>query len=232
MKPTTAHSKIFSPAMMMVGVPLFLSVFLATLTVVTVKIGYTTLSTQFAQLDVAKKNEEVLSEKQSALTALAPQIKGMADSAVRAVPEDSQTLLIFAYIKELASANQVLIADLKAGGGAGDVDNKLANSDISFNASGSFDAVTSFLSKFSDAAPINTVDKIELSTSNQVSTAAVRVKNYWASFPSTIPSVLEPLAGLTSEEEALISKMESLTSPNFPTIIPTGPADRVNPFGF
>lgn len=195
------------------------------------KIGLTRLSSQLDQLSEANKDENALRTKEGLLREVGTSVLSQADLTSGAVPPKNPVLTVVSQLKNLSLSGGITLSNLKAGssskgeGGLGMVE-------ISFDAEGPFPAVLDFIRAISSFSPITTVEKVSLNQTAGAARATISLRSFWAPFPVKIPSVTEPIAGLTDEEKKTLSKIQTLTPPPYTQVAPSGPLQRADPFSF
>lgn len=181
-----------------------------------------------AQIDSARVDQNVLTQKLSTLQALSGTISNYTSAASTALPDANTSLAVTSQLKNLAIANTLLITNLKSGGEAKDTTG-LSRVDITFDADGGKAQIISFLKSIAGIAPITTVDKIQINESGGMAKANVTVKSYWAALPATLPTTTQALNSLTPDEQAVLTQVSTLSQPTFVNITPTS-GGRSNPF--
>lgn len=217
-------SILLTPILIVLAVVgLFLAVF---------KIGTSRISSQRKQLKTAEENETILVQKQQILQSVQGTVLSYADASSVAMPRENPILVVFSQLKILAGKNSVVLNDVKVGSLA---ESKKGSSKatISFQIEGEFGQVLKYLADTGNAAPLSTIDKVEVSQAAGAVRATVSMSIYWAPFPEKLPPISEPIHELTAEELNLIEQLSDLAPPAFAEVSPaTAPVVRQNPFSF
>lgn len=203
---------------------------MAALAFFAVKTGIAEISREKEELREIRKNIDSLKAKDSALREVQSSTVAQVDAAVQAVPSVNPVLLVISQIKNLGAEKGIVISKLQAGGGAGIKKTELDTSDVSFDAQGDMFLMLDFIKSFARISPLTTIEKITFSQTGGVGIASIVVKSYWAGLPEKIPSAIQPLVGLTSEEEKTLAKIQGLIPLPYSKLTPLPPSGRSNPF--
>jgi len=194
------------------------------------KVGLGQVGRRRADLALLRKNKEILTAKRDLLTSIAPQVASQAGLVTAALPGRNPALLVISQIKKLAVANGVVLTGIKVGL-SGEAKSRAAAVGVSMDMIGPVASVLDLVSGIKKIAPISRIDKVELNLTGMDTTSSLEVKSYWASFPTRLPALTEPVAGLTKAEENLLETLADLTLPALVTLAPSSPVENPNPFG-
>ncbi len=162
------------------------------------------------QISEAKKTQSVLSNKLNILRSISQVSISGTNAALIALPKSNPSLQVMSQLKFLASSNLVVIEGIKVSM-AGDSSDSLSHVTTSFNIIGPKDAIIAFVKSVDTIAPITFVEKMELVEDSGLSAANITTKTYYASLPTTIPTVTQTITDLTSSEKDLLSQIGGLS---------------------
>ncbi len=214
---------IFLPFIFVIG--------LIALTSVVVKIGVGQILQEKAQLAQLLKDENTLKAKENLLSQVASSAVRSADSAAAGVPDKNPLLVVISQLKNVAAENGLTISNLKSGGQSKDKGELLSVS-VGFDVEGSLSNVLAFVKGVSSISPLTTVERVNINQSTGSTLSTVSVKSYWAPFPEKIPPVTEAINALSTDEQKVLSILESLTPVPYREIPPNPPIERAEPFNF
>lgn len=192
------------------------------------KTGIAKISEQGRTLNDAKKTQGVLAQKESLLRQIETEVSSQVDVLANVVPEKNPALTMVSQIKNLAVLSGITITTFKIGAAkdAGSV----SFVDVSYDADGDLVLLISFLNTIKTLAPLSTIDTAKINQQGGVASANVRIRVYFAGYPTKLPSLTEAVNELTSEEEGLLDTLSGLTLPVFTTLTPQAPTVRESPF--
>lgn len=215
---------IYFPALLLI-VLLFLSVF-------SFKIGISKIVKLQDSVNSQKSIELVLKQKEELLRSAGEGLFDQANVANIALPEKNPVLFSMYNIKNLGIGGLVELSNIKVGSGSmGDSGiNKIL---ISFDIKGQITDVISGINQLKNVIPLIILDKVDFQIEGPLASASVGVSSFWSPFPGKIPSLAQPLSDITSEEKDILVSLLFFTKPPFSgELLPQGPVERDNPFGF
>lgn len=196
------------------------------------KFGISQIRSTKQQIDLMKKNEAVLTNKLKILRSISEVSASGADVSLVALPDTNPALSVISQIRLLASNNSIIIEGIKSSVPPSDNVADLTYVTTSFTAIGTKESVLSFVRAIDTIAPISIVEKMDISTSAGASEASIIVKTYYASLPTTIPTITQAVTDLNASEKELLSEISVLNPPVFNEFtFATGSAINQNPFG-
>lgn len=222
--------KFFSPVAKTVITPtVFLLVLVAAGTLF-VKVGVPRISSQRERLTTAQKEEAVLFEKNTLLSAVAKSITQTANSSLAALPSKNSGTQVISALKNLSSEKGVIVSNLTLSSPKSD-ENSISSASISFDLETQVLGVFDFIDSLGNLAPITRLEVVTINQEESTQVANVSLKIYWSSLPAILPALTEPLPPLGEEERVVISDFASLNSPpTFGQVVPVLPSARADPF--
>lgn len=202
-----------------------------TLFVIVGKFAVTQVTNLRNQISEAKKTQSVLSNKLNVLRSISQVSVSGTNTALIALPRSNPSLQVMSQLKSLASSNLVVMEEIKVSM-ASDGSDSLSYITTSFSIIGPKDAIISFVKSVDTIAPITFVEKMELVEDSGLGAANITTKTYYATLPTTIPTVTQPITDLTSAEKDLLSQISGLSQSSIE--IPTSASVsgiNPNPFG-
>lgn len=187
------------------------------------------LSSEKAQLDMAKKVEDDLALKQQVLTQLQGEVLGLVGSTVLAVPEKNSALMMVSQIKSQASQRLLTISDVAIGSTL-ELTKGVQRIQLQFDVEGDVAQIMDFLNSLTITAPLSVLEKVNLANTGDTVRATVALSVYAAPLPASLPSLTEPLKELSEDETNLLNTLGQLISPPFLEVTPQTPTTRANPF--
>jgi hypothetical protein len=212
---------------MVVPLGLFLAALL--LGAIVVRVGLSRVSSQRAELQKASKNETILAQKQNVLQALEEDVLSYADTAILAVPEKNPSLIALSQLKILGESKGLLIDNIEIGNSVKDKSGGY-KAIVSFEVEGAFDQVLSYLTSIKTFAPLTIIDRAEITQAGGAVRASVDAVVYWASLPTKLPALSEPVKELSASETNIITELSTLEPPLFTEVLPSAPSGRLDPF--
>lgn len=193
-----------------------------------VKAGLGRISEQRSVLSEAQKAQTTLTEKENILRDVQSLVPGHVAILANVLPEKNPGLIMISQLKNLATVSGVTLTTLKIGS-----ENTTANiafTDLTFDADGEFNSLISFLDSLKTLAPLSSIASADINQLGGFASANVNLKVYFAEYPTRLPSLTEPVADLSPEENKLLETLSGLSLPTFTTLTPQEPLLRENPF--
>jgi hypothetical protein len=194
------------------------------------KFGISNLVDIRNQISDTQKEVTVLTEKLSVLQSLSKTTVESVASVTEALPGSSPALTAISQLENIAAENNVTLTGIKTGAASADI-SEVVSISTTFQAIGTRDGILAFLKDVETFAPISQVDKVSLSENGGIISANISTKTYWAPFPSTIPTVTQPITDLSVSEKATLIKANALIQPVFSTLAPSEGGVNTAPFG-
>jgi hypothetical protein len=181
-----------------------------------------------AQISEARINQNVLGQKVETIQAISGTVGNFSSAATVALPDANTALAVIGQMKSLALTNGIILTNIKTGPATNDASG-LSRVDISFDAEGSRTQISTFLKASTGIAPITIIDRIKISETGGVAKAGVVAKSFWAPLPASVPTSTQTLNGLTSDEQATLTRVSALSQPLFFEITPSS-GGKTDPF--
>ena len=163
----------------------------------------------------------ILDERLNTLQSVAEELSRSTEIVNFALPEDSPGVLVALQIRSLARDKEVLLEDFTIRKTSLTINETIETSDIEFEASGEFTAVTSLVEELSGLLPLVNLQSVNVEDDFTGGvTASVRLSTYSAPLPETLPSLTESINGLTAAEEETLEQLSFFNRPNVPSNIP------------
>jgi Tfp pilus assembly protein PilO len=208
--------------------PILFLVVLIILSLIVVKEGVGRISSLKGELEVEKKNEAVLSQKESFLREIQSSVSTNMEFSLAAVPARNPALIVLSQLKKLSLDKEVILSNVKIGTETKEAD--LSSIQIRFDIDGNLSSVVDFTKSINNLLPISLVEKVKLASQGETSRANVSIKVFFSPYPKKLTSLTESLTDLSTEEKNLLSKLTQLIMPDFVEVQPFGPGMRTNPF--
>lgn len=192
------------------------------------KTGIAKISEQRDSLAEAKKTQAVLEQKESLLRQIETEVSSQVEVLANVLPEKNPALTMISQIKNLAAVSGITITSFKIG--AVNDTGSVSFADVSYDADGDSVSVIAFLNTIKTLAPLSTIDTAKINQQAGAASANVRIRVYFAGYPTKLPSLTEAVNELTGEEEGLLDNLSGLSLPTFTTLTPQEPTVRESPF--
>jgi hypothetical protein len=182
-----------------------------------------------SQISSTQTLDATLTQKLSILQSFAqnPAINNV-NAAVTALPKTNPSVVVISQLKNATSCCGVILSNIKSGASTGSTELQITNTN--FQVVGPRDSIINYLKSVELIAPISVINSVRINENGGLTSANVSLLSYWAPYPTTIPSVTQPITDLTSSEKLILSQISSLTQP---TIVQGLPAESgVNPAPF
>lgn len=217
----SGKTKIYFQTIGLLGIFLLLFLVIYRLTISQIPLQKSRLSEQ-------TRKEQTLRQKGEILRTLDQSVLGQVDLTAFALPNKNSSFIVASQVNRVASENSVFITNLRIGSETEDA--SLLSSDLSFDVEGATPLVLNFLQAVGNIAPITLIDRVQINQTAQVARATVRLKVFWANFPTSLPPVTEAISDLTQEEEEVLISILNLTPPEFVELEAQPPTERADPF--
>jgi Tfp pilus assembly protein PilO len=171
-----------------------------------------------------------LEDKLSVLQDLGSEIPSLRNELATLMPSRNSALFAYSQVKSLANFFQVNLDNFKVGQEVVAVSKKLEHVEISFDVEGSLAQIENFLTELGKSAPLTKINKARITQSGGLSRASIELFCFWASYPTKLPDISEPIKELSQEERDLLSLLSSFKPPLLEELVPNKPASRSNPF--
>jgi Tfp pilus assembly protein PilO len=221
--------KLIPPNMQVFVIPLGLLAALVIMTIFSIRFGFARISTQRQEVETANKNESVLLQKESVLKEVETEIPAHVKVLAAVMPEKNPSLAMISQLKLLSSSKGLVVENIKVSSSMAK-EAGLSEVDVTFGVDGPMLQVIDFIASIKDLAPVSTLEKAKLNQSGEATRADLTVRVYYAAFPEKLPSLTEPVRGLTSSEKETLTNLSSLLLPAFIELAPQGPTQRDSPF--
>ncbi len=195
-----------------------------------IKSGVSKISAQVAFYNAAKNEEAALATKLSNLQGSSLGSLEAANQLVVALPEKNSVMITISQVKKLAAEKNTTIAKFEISG-LGSVADMASIQLLTQINTPDLPSLVAYLQGVPELAPILAINSVKMvGQGGGTFSGLVEASVYWAAFPQTIPSVREPMAGLTPEEQGIVDAVSALRAPDFQIIDPTEQAERPEPF--
>jgi len=223
-----ATFKVISPNLKRLGIPVLSLIGIVFCFLFAGKIGFNKITVQRKQIKDIGKTISILQKKKETLSVVSQTLSDNIQFFSLALPDTNPALSVIYQIKNQSSFSSLYVENIK--GGSESKGKTYSRVDLNFDLNGSLENIISFLKVIENFAPIVSCEKLELNQSSGMYRASVTLRSYWASYPTEIPAITQPLSDFTEEELNMITKISELTLPPFSTIYPSVPSERINPF--
>ena len=218
----TPNIRVFIPPLLFLGILIIISILAA-------RVGFARIGSQREELAGARRNENILSQKESVLRELQTDVPGYAQTAATVLPEKNPALILISQLKTLSAPQGLILGNFKVGSEIGG-EGAIATVDVTFAVDGSFAQVVEFIGAIARIAPLSNLEKAKINQSLGAARADVTVRAFFSPFPQQLPALTEPQRNLTDEEKDTLSRLASLTLPPFIELAPLPGVIRENPF--
>ncbi len=207
---------------------IILSVLIA-LFIVLFTVGVEKINETRQQIAESSQLGDVLKKKILILESIPSVLSGDTTFLDVALPSRGAVLFALSQIKGQASANNILITNLKAGSTM-PVQNDISKISINFDMDGTEESVYSFLGSFSKLLPLMSVDSIKLDKSSLGLRASATIYVYTAELPTKIQAVTSGSTELTAADINTITEIAGYTVPQFIEPKPSETEVKTDPF--
>lgn len=180
-----------------------------------------------------KSENEMLSSRLRTLQDTTEVVDTATQNVAIALPPSNSSTLIISQIRRLAEENELVINDLSLFVQESDSSmEELNRVSIELRTTGDYDSIASFINGIERVSPIINLDSSEIVEDNNSITAEIRFISYYAPYPETLPSIREPITGLSAAQEETLNEVQSLEIPLFnDNLTPQSPREESsNPF--
>lgn len=211
--------------------PLAILSFVVLLLIVVIIFGFNSVNKIRDQISSNESIESQLSKKVLALETVTTTLPGDVSFLDIVLPSRGGVLYGLSQIKIQASNNQLLLSSIKTGNVVPEKDG-LMKSSISFEVEGDEQSIYNFIASFSSVLPLMTVDKVNFTSTEGISRAAVTLNIFSADLPKKIPSLTGAVKELTNQDINLLRELSGYQLPAFvEPVINTGVINQGrNPF--
>jgi|SRR5581483_4883421 len=170
------------------------------------------------QLAQNRDSESKLQAKLNSLSEVSSLVTTDSQVAIDALPEKNPVLSVLSNIRSSAASFGLTLNNVSSGeivtgsSGAG-----LSSSEIIFETDGDYKNLTSLIDIIKSTSPVTIFDSIKVTSQSSLGGDTYRfvghLFTYWASLPTTIPSVTQSFEGLTDEEQQILTRISALKPP-------------------
>jgi hypothetical protein len=219
---------INSPNIKALAIPLGVLLGLILVSVFAVRLGFSKINEQRAEIDKNKQVENILKDKERILDDLSGEIDKFTNAISIALPDRYSGFVLIAQIKLLAMERSLIISELK--GGSETISGDLSSVNINFTVEGPLLPLLEYLKDFKQVSPISRIEKAKFSQSAGLVKADISIRSYFAPFPTQLPAITEPMKDLTALERDTLSKIILFRQPLQNSLTPQLPGLRDDPF--
>ena len=178
-----------------------------------------------AEVSTLSTKVSILQEEKDLLVIYEPQ-------ASTILPNENPILYQLFLLKQLAQDYSITLDDLKIGGQGSTSEGELLSINVGFTSSGTTDDVLNFIDALQGQAPMFALQKVQLETQDDSSTAEVSALSYYSSLPESLPPATSAITRISRDElEAFTSYNTSSAQPGF-SLTPQRGNETRNPFVF
>ncbi len=183
-----------------------------------------------------QKTENMLKLKLTSLQTVDPNLSTQSEAVIFALPGSNSVLDAVSQVQNQATGLHLGVSNIDSENGVSVPGSEINSSDLTFNADGDFQSITSFIDNIKKSTPISIFDTIKITNQSQSGNNTFRLTatltSYWALLPKTIPAITEPIEKLTVDENKILNQISSLTEPvNLPGSATSSVAvGKTNPF--
>lgn len=200
----------------LLSVPLLILVAIIVLMLFSVKIIVGKISSLNSDLAKANENHNSLQQKLNSLQQIAPSISDDSANLLAAIPGQNSVIDAIMTLKYEASTLNLAITSLTSNSTNPIPGNQINTTEIDFQISGTYPNLFSLMEKLKNSAPIVHFSSIKIksdSPDTDIYTLKASIQSYWASLPTSIPSITEPIQDFTPEEQKIMSSTAKLERP-------------------
>src|SRR5258708_7664018 len=204
----------------LLSIPLGILLVIFALGFISGKIILDNISRLNGELSNNTTSENMLQTKLSSLQKINDVVSSESQAAIIALPGTNSVISTLSEIQTQAvlfglTINNIRSSDLQLAGQT----NTAVETDIDFNADGSFTNIASFIKAIKNSAPINRFDTLRISTQSLSGVNLYRLNatlaTYWAPLPTTIPAITEPLVQLSGDDQKFLNQISVLVPAAF-----------------
>ena len=212
--------------------PLVVILLIATFGLYSVNTGYGRVKKQIEEYKSVKMEETHLKEKLASIKAIKSDILDQADFTVVALPQKNPATFLISQLKLYAEENSITIKEISL---SGSQQNDVLNSMILTADIEGSDIISqlSFMESILKFAPISLIvgSQSTLSQNEANYKQELEISFYWSPLPTTLPSISEPIKGLTGEQNEVLRQISLLKQPSLVNLNPqVQTTERETPF--
>jgi len=187
------------------------------------------ISSQKTLSDKAKRNENILIEKQRVLAEFDIITTEEVGALTSVLPEKYSTLMMLSQIKTIAQNQGVSFTNLSVSPVV-KTREELYKAEMKFDIDGSITSVIQFIKTLENYAPIKTINSAKFINSGGLTRGEISISVYSAPFPTKIPAITDAVKSLTPNEIEMLAELSNLVLPSFTELTPQTLQTRTNPF--
>jgi len=171
-----------------------------------------------SQIKQTQSKLEIVESKIAILESATVDVKDFVNIAAFAVPEKNPSLVAASQIRELASANNILLDAFlifPQSQSFSSEDGQISTHQISFTAaSAEYIDIIEFIRSLSRLLPLLKIESIEIKEKSlEGFEAEIKLNVFSAPYPNNLTLIDEPLAGLSGSEQEILAVLESYDTP-------------------
>lgn len=183
------------------------------------------ISSVLEKISLHRQQITTLQQKAAILSDSTQGVNNFTDGVLIAIPQADSSLLAISQIKSSASNAGLTIDNISYSAGRQIGDN-LQQISFAVDVSGNLNSIRTFLSSFSQSAPISTFSSLSIVEDNAITRLSTSVSYYWGPLPTQLPELEKPLVNLSDEDLKLITDLSALKKPSIslssPELIQSG----------
>lgn len=217
------------PNIRVLVVPVVLIGLLFVVSVVVLKNGINQISSQMKTLNELSGSEKKLEEKANLLKNMGPIVVDQADQTVIAIPEKNPAVVMLFQLSNLANEKELIVTEKEVAVPSRSKDG-IESSIVTLKAVGQIEQILPYLLEIKTLAPLSNIIEVNMKEDKTFLEIETKVAVYYSDFPTTIPSVAQPVNKLSKNEEQIYERISDLRLPNLSELSPNDPTIREDPF--
>lgn len=177
---------------------------------------------------------ETLEARVDTLQAASNTVKDSVNIAAVAIPEKNPSVLVTRQLRKLAADNGIILSDFSIVSTNIQNENAMFTYEVNFQARGAdYTSLATFLAGMDSLLPLVSLGSLTMDSKTVSGVEAqVRLIAYSAAFPESLPSLDEPLSGLSEGEQESLNILGGFNAPGVSGALPapTEVTPRANPF--
>jgi hypothetical protein len=133
-------------------------------------------------------------------------------------------------LRGIAEENALRVVNLRVLTGETKIDERVSQVEMEETVEGSYAQILTSILGIQNAAPLMQIQKVKLEGSSIPARATIQVASFWAPYPASLPAVTDSIEGLTTDDQTVLTKIESLVFLPQAEVIAASESGRLDPF--
>ncbi|OGM09135.1 hypothetical protein A2159_01760 [Candidatus Woesebacteria bacterium RBG_13_34_9] len=219
---------LLSPDIKIISIPIISIIVVIIISFLMIKPTYAKIQKSINDFKDSTTKEKILGDKLKSLKVVDTNILDKTDISFLALPNKNPSAWMLAQLKNGMIQGNITMKEVKL---VSEKDKDLNKVVVTFNiVIPELSSFVNFLNYLDKITPLTLIDSYIVSSEGEEIEVAMNMSIYYADLPSVLPPITEPFEGLSQKQEAVLDYVSKLNRPQFDTLEPVPPTERIIPF--